>query len=50
MEMFCPDTPSFCDYIWSGVELFSDDTGTLHCVRDVTLSSNLGGSITLLLE
>ena len=24
MEMFCPDTPSFCDHIWSRVELFSD--------------------------
>ena len=24
MEMFCPDTPSFCDHIWSHVKLFSD--------------------------
>ena len=24
MERFCPDTPSFCDHIWSCVELFSD--------------------------
>ena len=24
MEMVCPDTPSFCDHIWSRVELFSD--------------------------
>ena len=23
-EMFCPDTPSFSDHIWSRVELFSD--------------------------
>ena len=37
MEMFCPDTPSFCDHIWSRVELFSDlqtkdDAGALQCV------------------
>ena len=24
MEMFYPDTPSFCDHIWSHVKLFSD--------------------------
>ena len=29
-KCFVPDTPSFCDHIWSSVELFSeteDDTG-----------------------
>ena len=37
MEMFCPDTPSFCDHIWSCVELSGDlstkdDAGALQCV------------------
>ena len=24
-KCFVPDTPSFCDHIWSRVELFSED-------------------------
>ena len=38
MEMLGPDTPSFCDHIWSHVELLSetntlqDDPGALQCV------------------